>query len=39
MVAIVIAYYQFEEGQRREEQSVYQTISARLERAFAFVRR
>jgi hypothetical protein len=27
MVAIVIAYYQFEEGQRREEQSVYQTIS------------
>ena len=27
MVAIVIAYYQFEEGQRREEQSVYRTIS------------
>lgn len=27
MVAIVIAYYQFQEGQRREEQSVYRTIS------------
>jgi hypothetical protein len=27
MTAIVIAYYQFQEGERREEQSVYRTIS------------
>ena len=28
MTAIVIAYIQFQEGERREEQSVYRTISA-----------